>query len=60
MLIILLLSYGAPSTVVGPASGPICVLISAGVGNTSFTVANLATDLIFVLAASVVSEGVAP
>jgi hypothetical protein len=59
VIIIALLSDYSPSIVVVPGSGPICVLVPAGFGNTSLTVAKLAADLFFVLSASVVSEGVA-
>jgi hypothetical protein len=59
VFILVLLPGGAPLTVVGTASGPICVLVTAGVGKTSLTVDKMAATLFFVLAASVVSEGVA-
>jgi hypothetical protein len=66
VFILVLLSDGvypwtsAPSTVGGPASGFICALVPAGRGNTYMTVAELAADLIFVPASSMVSAGVAP
>jgi hypothetical protein len=49
MNILVLLSDGVPSIAVGPGSRPICVLVPAGVGNTSLTVAKLTADLCFVL-----------
>jgi hypothetical protein len=60
VIIFVLLSDGAPSTVVASDSGSVCVLVPAGVGNTSLNLAKLAADLMFVLSASVVSESVAP
>jgi hypothetical protein len=60
VMILVLLPDGAPSTVVGPGSGPRCVLVPDGVGNTSLTVAKSAANLFFVLVASVVSEGIDP